>query len=123
MHLDDRDLPALLASPNDIDALPFGVVVLDADLRVSDYNRAEETLSGLSKAAVLGRPFFTEVAPCMNNYLIADRFRSSETTDETISYVLSVRMRPTPVRIRVIQDQARGTRALAIEKNEQRENP
>ncbi|HEX8430267.1 MAG TPA: PAS domain-containing protein, partial [Longimicrobium sp.] len=47
-----------------LDALPWGTVVLDADGRVVEYNAAEERLAGVSRRDVLGRHFFTEVAPC-----------------------------------------------------------
>ena len=50
----------------------------------------------------MGRHFFSDVAPCMNNYLVADRFEET-TLDVTMPYVLSFRMRPTPVRLRLIR--------------------
>lgn len=52
--------------PEVVDALSFGVVRLDPDGRVSFFSKAERKLSGYRKPA-LGREFFTEIAPCMNN--------------------------------------------------------
>jgi photoactive yellow protein len=49
---------------DDLDALPWGTVVLDADGRVMEYNSAEERIAGVSRHDVIGRHFFTEVAPC-----------------------------------------------------------
>jgi photoactive yellow protein len=49
-----------------IDNLPFGVIRLDAGGKVVFYSDAERRLSGYSKD-VLDRPFFAEIAPCMNN--------------------------------------------------------
>ncbi len=46
------------------DALPFGLLELDRDGTVVKYNAAEEVLSGCRRDDVLGRKFFTEVAPC-----------------------------------------------------------
>ena len=46
------------------DALPFGLVVLDADATVVVYNRPEAELSGLDQNAVIGTSFFGHVAPC-----------------------------------------------------------
>lgn len=46
--------------------LPFGAIRLDADGKVLFYSDAERRLSGYTRE-VLQRPFFTEIAPCMNN--------------------------------------------------------
>jgi photoactive yellow protein len=50
--------------PADYDRLPFGLVELDAAGRVCAYNAAEASLSGLGARQIIGRPFFSEVAPC-----------------------------------------------------------
>lgn len=49
---------------HEADALAFGVIGLDRDGVVTDYNAAEASLSGLDRERVIGRNFFTEVAPC-----------------------------------------------------------
>ncbi len=49
----------------EIDALPFGAVRLDNQQAVVFYSAAERRLSGYRKP-VVGRHFFTEIAPCMN---------------------------------------------------------
>ncbi len=51
---------------SEIDALPTGKIVLDQDLRVIGYNRAEEQLTGLDGSRLIGKIFFSEVAPCMS---------------------------------------------------------
>ncbi len=51
-------------SQPEYDALPFGLLELDPDGRVLQYNSAEESLTGLSRESVLGKLFFTDVAPC-----------------------------------------------------------
>ncbi|MFO0593163.1 MAG: PAS domain-containing protein [Polyangiaceae bacterium] len=53
-------------TPDQLGALPFGVIHLDTSGRVTLYNAAEEALSGKEAAAVVGHPFFTDIAPCMN---------------------------------------------------------
>ncbi len=53
-------------TPEMLDALPYGVVRLDAENRVIDYSRAEAELARLDRADVLGRDFFQDVAPCTN---------------------------------------------------------
>ncbi|EGF31244.1 photoactive yellow protein [Oxalobacteraceae bacterium IMCC9480] len=49
---------------------------------------------------------FTIVAPCMNNFMVAHRFEDAATKgtalDDTIDYVLTLRMRPVKVKLRLI---------------------
>ncbi|MGA9276889.1 PAS domain-containing protein [Ilumatobacter sp.] len=84
------------------DDLSFGLVVMDRSGLVIHYNRAESALSGLDRERVVGRNFFEEVGPCTNNFLVAQRFADSEDLDETIDYVFTFRMAPTPVRLRML---------------------
>lgn len=99
-----------------LDALPFGVVGLDAEAKTSRYNAFERTASGLSDDFVLGKSFFDEVAPCMNNYLVAERFKEEEFLDEQLSYVLTLRMRPTKVRLRLLRAPGVPTAYLLVER-------
>lgn len=47
-----------------LDLLPYGIIVLDRSGSVLYYNPREEQISGRQRASVLGRNFFTEIAPC-----------------------------------------------------------
>lgn len=51
-------------SPEELDALPFGLITLDAEGRIIHYNDTESRMVGLPKHKVIGRRFFGEVAPC-----------------------------------------------------------
>jgi photoactive yellow protein len=51
-------------SPNELDQLPYGLICIDAQGRVVHYNDAESRLARLPKERVVGRNFFTDVAPC-----------------------------------------------------------
>ncbi len=86
----------------ELDELPFGAVGLDSQNTVELYNAHEERYSGLPRDIVVGRHFFSDVAPCMNNYLVAERLAEAE-LDVTLPYVLTFRMRPTPVRLRLLR--------------------
>ena len=90
-------------APDEIDDLPFGVVRLDEQLAVSLYNQEESRLSGLTPARVLGKPFFTAVAPCLDNALVGGRYRSEAALDETREYVLAFRMKPIKARLRLLK--------------------
>lgn len=58
-----------------LDELPWGVIQLSPDGTVLQYNRYEEGLAGRRAADVIGRNFFTEVAPCTDVQGFAGRFR------------------------------------------------
>ena len=99
----------LVALPSDaLDALPFGVIGFDAHEKICLYNAPESSWAGLDKAQVIGSPMFEIVAPCMNNYLIAERFvqakENAEALDVVLDYVLTLRMRPTPCALRLLAD-------------------
>lgn len=108
IDFNDADLLSRLRSLS-IDAfnrLPFGVIGFDKNERVVIYNDYEAECAGLAKDEVIGEAMFYVVAPCMNNYLVAERFREalaqSASIDETLNYVLTLRMRPTPVVMRML---------------------
>ena len=52
-------------SPAELDALPYGVIKLDAHGVVLGYSATEATRSGRKKRPTVGLDFFHEVAPCM----------------------------------------------------------
>lgn len=113
--------PALAAaSPEALDSLEFGVIGFDADTVVTLYNTFESRAAGLSLQRVIGQPLFTLVAPCMNNFMVAQRFedaaRSGAALDETIDYVLTLRMRPTKVKLRLLAGPERGTRYVLVQR-------
>ena len=58
-----------------LDELPFGAIRLDRDGKILSYNMSESKLTGRTKERVIGRNFFTEVAPCTNVVAFAGRFR------------------------------------------------
>lgn len=108
--------------PGDLDALDFGVIGFDLDGIVRQYNRTESSSAGLSPDAVIGRPLFTAIAQCMNNYLVALRFdradAAGEALDDTIDYVLTWRMRPTKVRLRMLSEPGSPLRYVLLKRVE-----
>lgn len=115
---DQPGLHALLeaAEAGALDALPFGVVRMDQANRVAAYSAAESRTSGLRPETVLGRDFFLDVAPCMNNFLVALRFETEVELDETVDFVLTFRMRPTPARLRLLASRLHAHRYVLIER-------
>ena len=106
------------ATDGELDELEFGVIGFDADGLVRRYNAFESRLAGLSPPRVLGHPLFTMVAPCMNNYMVAQRFddaRGAGTSlDVTLDYVFTLRMRPTKVMLRLLSDPSSALRYVTV---------
>ena len=98
------------------DALPFGVVGFGADTIVQIYNATEARMSGLDPATVMDVPFFDAVGQCMNNFMVAQRFEDEPEIDDLIPYVLTLRMRPTRVRLRLLASPATPRRYILIER-------
>ena len=51
-------------SREQLDELPYGVIELEADGTLVSYNTGESEISGRKPEKVIGKNFFTEVAPC-----------------------------------------------------------
>lgn len=62
-------------SNEQLDLLPFGIIELNEDGTVVAFNTAEERLSRKSKAEVIGRNFFSDVAPCADVQDYHGRFK------------------------------------------------
>jgi len=103
-----------------LDQLDFGVIGFgrDADARVLRYNACERRSSGLEVSKVMGLPLFGVVAQCMNNFMVAQRFEdadaSGEPLDAELDYTFTLRMRPTPVRLRLLSRTDMPVRYIAV---------
>jgi photoactive yellow protein len=101
-----------------LDELDFGVIGFGVDTVVRRYNSFESKCAGLSSSRVVGQPLFTVVAPCMNNYLVAQRFEDAAANgtglDVTIDYVLTLRMRPVKVKLRLLAPAGQGMRYVLV---------
>ena len=108
------------ASDSDLDQLDFGLIGFDAEGIVRRYNATESRMAGLTPQRVLGSPLFTVVAPCMNNFMVAQRFEDAAAAgavlDDTIDYVLTLRMRPVRVKLRLLADPAQATRYVLVQR-------
>ena len=49
-----------------LNKLAFGAIELDAAGKIIKYNAVEGAITGRDPKAVIGKNFFTEVAPCTN---------------------------------------------------------
>lgn len=91
------------ANPADnFDSLSFGVVKMDYNGFVVSYSHSLYILTGVSKENAVGKHFFTQVAPCTNNFMIAEKYKLPE-LDETLPYMFTYITKPTPVELRLIK--------------------
>jgi photoactive yellow protein len=107
-------------SNDELDALEFGVIGIDEAGLVRRYNQFESKAAGLSPERVLGQPLFTVVAPCMNNFMVAQRFEdalvSGSALDATVDYVLTLRMRPVKVKLRLLATSGAASRYVLVQR-------
>jgi photoactive yellow protein len=107
-------------SSEQLDRLDFGVIGFDADTKVCRYNQTESDAAGLRPLHMLGQPLFTTVAPCLNNFMVAQRFEdardSHSALDDTIDYVLTLRMRPVKVKLRLLAEPGSEQRYVLVQR-------
>ena len=72
--------------------------------------------AGLAQGNVLGEEFFVTTGICMNNFLVAQRFIDEPLLDVILDYVLTFRMRPTPVKLRLLQHPDAPMRYILIQR-------
>lgn len=105
---------------DELDRLDFGVIGFDAETTVRQYNRTESEAAGLTPPRVLGQPLFTNVAPCLNNFMVAQRFEDAQDgssgLDDTIDYVLTLRMRPVKVKLRLLSEPGGALRYVLVQR-------
>jgi len=99
-----------------IDALPFGVIGFPANCLVEIYGAHESRSAGIPADKVIGADFFLSTAQCMNNFLVAQRFEDEPELDVIIDYVLTLRMRPTPVRLRLLKNEGVARRYILVQR-------
>ena len=106
-----------------LDALGFGVIGFgkEPDALVVRYNAYERKGSGLEPSQVMGLPLFSVVAQCMNNFLVAQRFddavEAGQVLDATLPYTFTLRMKPTPVVLRLMSSPLHATQFIAIRRS------
>jgi photoactive yellow protein len=118
VQFQDPDLLEQLSSLPDaeLDQLQFGAVRMNTSGIVNFYNAFESSVSCLHPDKALGRNFFEQVAPCTNNFMVAERMLSEPELDAILPYVFTFRLKPTPVRLRLLRSASRPNMFLLVEK-------
>ena len=104
LRFDQEDVQNVLArlSPEEVDQLAFGAIQLDASGVVLFYSRRESQITGRDPKDVIGKNFFTEVAPCTRRPEFHGRFQEGVEQGELsviFDYTFDYKMNPTRVRV------------------------
>ena len=102
------DVENVLAKMTDaqLNKLAFGAIELDAAGKVLKYNAVEGAITGRDPKAVIGKNFFTEVAPCTNRPEFKGVFDAgvrAKNLNTMFEYVFDHLMKPTKVKIHMKQ--------------------
>lgn len=87
-----------------LDTLPFGAVLVGADVMILRHNRTEAEITGRDQRSVLGRIFFLELAVCGVGPLFQGRHKQAllaSQYDEIFPYVYHYQMPETVMLVRV----------------------
>ena len=102
------DVENVLSKMNDaqLNKLAFGAIELDAAGKILKYNAVEGAITGRDPSAVIGKSFFTEVAPCTNRPEFKGVFDAGvrgKNLNTMFEYVFDHQMKPTKVKIHMKQ--------------------
>ncbi len=87
-------------TPEELDALPQGVIQLDLEGKILQYNLYEEKLANMKREQTVGRNFFKEVAPCTDVKQFHGLFEAgvaARNLHQSFRYHFSFRKNPTDV--------------------------
>ena len=85
-----------------LNELPFGAIRLDKDGNILSFNKYEADLTGREPSRVIGKNFFTQVAPCTNVQTFAGRYREGVAKGElhaVFPYKFDFKMAPRDVSV------------------------
>lgn len=96
-------------NPAELDALPFGMIQLDATGKILRFNKTEAELARINRQRQLGKNFFDEVAPCTKVKEFYGRFLeglAKKELYETFGFVFKFAHGPRNVAITLFYAQA-----------------
>lgn len=85
-----------------LDDLPFGVVRMSRDGKVVAYCKSESHITGIEPDYAIGKFYFTQIAPCANNMMVAAKY-AKPNLDEELDYILTYVCEPVKVRLRLLK--------------------
>lgn len=89
-------------SSTELDNLTFGAVQVDKNGKILTYNKKEGDITGRNPLDMVGKNFFTEVAPCTNSQAFYGKFKEGVGKGDlnvVFNYVFDYNMTPTQVMV------------------------
>ena len=104
LQFDQADIENVMSRLDDseIDQLAFGAIQLDGKGTILSYSQREATITGRDPGSVIGKNFFTDVAPCTRRPEFHGRFEEGVRKGKLsviFDYVFDYKMNPTKVRV------------------------
>jgi len=99
-----EDIENILAqmTKTQLDKLAFGTIQLDKTGKILSYNAAEAEITGRNSKEVIGKNFFTEVAPCTRHpefYGVFLEGVKNNNLNNLFESVFDYNMKPTKVKV------------------------
>ena len=91
-------------SAEELDALPYGMIQLDASGRILKFNAVESQLAALPQQQQVGKHLFTEVASCTKVKAFYGRFKDGvvrESLDSSFQFHFAFKQNPRDVTVRL----------------------
>ena len=111
-------------APSELDALPYGMIQLDAAGRILKFNAVESRLAALPQQQQIGKHFFTEVAPCTKVQAFYGRFKEGvlrESLDTSFQFHFAFKQNPRDVTVRLFY--SKRTRSVWVMVSDREGNP
>ena len=99
---DDIENSMSRLSAGEIDNLAFGTIQLDAAGNILQFNAMEGKITGRNPKQMIGRNFFTDVAPCTDTPIFRGEFDKgvkSGNLNILFEYTFDYKMAPTRVKV------------------------
>ena len=106
----------------ELDALPFGAIVVDTGGKIVAYNQYEARLVRADRDAVIGKNFFLDVAPCTAVQAFQGRMqqfvKSKDRVSERFNYFFPLVSGPIEVTITFIKLRGKNQILIAVERTD-----
>jgi photoactive yellow protein len=118
-QFNDQDVMQVIDKMNQaqLDDLPFGAVLLDANAKIARYNSTEGEITQRDPKAVVGKHFFLDLAACGVGPHFWGRFKQGimkPSYDEVFPYVFYHEMPETAMLVRMVQSKITSQKAMWI---------
>jgi len=114
LSFDDVELSGVLARipRKGRDRMQFGIIELDFSGTIIAYNMGETKVSGRNAVDMIGKNFFTDMAPCTKTPEFYGRFKAgvaSGTISARFDYLFDFEMEPRAVRVSMMSSKIDGS--------------